>query len=223
MLSGLLTILREQGKVIIGTAVVTLVITLGTIEGEKYFSTTEFCLFCHSMSYVNEELHESSHWGGIGINPNCEDCHLPPQFIKRVESHVVDGIRAIIGELKHDYSTKEAFDERRAETAHHARIILKKWDSSPCRTCHKDVEPSSEEAEVEHKKMETEGATCIDCHQNLAHEEVPEEDLDRGLAEHRIVLKEVEEEEEEDEEEWDEEEEEEEYEDEEEVEEEEEE
>ena len=55
------------------------------------------------------------------------------------------------------------------------RGLYKKWDSSPCRVCHKDPQPSSDEAEIEHKKMETEGATCIDCHPNLVHEEEDEE------------------------------------------------
>jgi cytochrome c-type protein NapC len=196
MISRLLTLFKEQWRVIIGSAAVTLVITFGVIGGERYFSTTGFCLSCHSMSYVNEELQDSSHWGGLGLNPECEDCHLPPQFLLRVQSHAVDGLRAIIGELKHDLSTKEGFDEHRADYAHHARLLLKKWDSSPCRTCHKEVVPSSEEAEVEHKKMETEGATCIDCHQNIVHEEVPEEDLDRSLAEGKIEEEGEEEEEE---------------------------
>lgn len=193
----LLDLITEQWKVIGGTVVVTLVLTFGTIGGEKYFSTTGFCLWCHSMSYVNEELQESSHWGGLGLNPECEDCHLPQDFLGRAWVHGYDGVRAVIGEFKHDLSTKEGFDEHRAEYAHNARLSLKRWDSSPCRTCHKEVVPSSEEAEIEHKKMETEGATCIDCHQNLVHEEVPEEDLDKGLAEGRIVLKEEAEEEEE--------------------------
>jgi cytochrome c-type protein NapC len=196
----LLTLFKEQWRVIIGSAAITLVITFGVVGGERFFSTTGFCVYCHSMSYVNEELHDSSHWGGLGLNPECEDCHLPQNFLGRVWVHGYDGLRAIIGELKYDFSTKEGFDEHRADSAHYARMSLKKWDSSPCRTCHKDVVPSSEEAEVEHKKMETEGATCIDCHQNLVHEEVPEEDLDKGLAEGKIVLKEEEEEEEEEEE-----------------------
>ncbi len=198
----LTSIIREQWKVIIVTVVVTLAVTFGIIGGEKFFSSTAFCLSCHSMSYPYEELKESSHYGGPGLNPECQDCHLPPQFLLRVESHIVDGIRALIGELKHDLSTKEEFDKYRLEYAHNARMNLKKWDSSPCRTCHKAVEPSTEDVEREHRKMETEGRTCIDCHQNLVHEEVEEEDLDRSMAEGRIVLKEeAEEEEDEDEEE----------------------
>ena len=60
--------------------------------------------------------------------------------------------------------------------------------------CHKSVKPSSEDAEKKHKKMQTEGLTCIDCHQNLVHDEVPEEDLVKGMKEGKIVLKEEEDE-----------------------------
>lgn len=192
----LLNFLKERWGIILGTAVVTLVITFGIIGGEMYFSSTGFCLSCHSMSYVHEELEKSSHYGALGADPECQDCHLPPQFLKRVESHVVDGIRALIGELRHDLSTKEGFDEFRAEYAHNARINIRKWDSSPCRTCHKAVKPSSDEAAREHKKMETENKSCIDCHQNLVHEEVPEEDIVEGMKQGKIVVKEEEEKEE---------------------------
>ena len=42
---------------------------------------------------------------------------------------------------------------------------LKGWDSSTCRACHKNTKPPGASAKAAHKKMETEGATCIDCHQ----------------------------------------------------------
>lgn len=177
-------------KPIIVTAVITLAVSYGVVAMEKAFSTTGFCTSCHSMSYPYEELKKSTHYGVIGADPDCEDCHLPQDFLLRVETHVVDGTRELIAQLTHDYSTKERFDERRAEIAHHARLNLRKWDSSPCRVCHRNVRPSSEEAEREHKKLKTGEATCIDCHQNLVHEEVPEEDLPRSQREGRIVLKE---------------------------------
>ena len=171
------------------TAAICLITPVVIVETEEYLSSKPFCLSCHSMSYVQTELDESDHISSLGIDPECQSCHLPPDFIGRVISHVVDGTRALIGEMKHDLSTKENFDKYRAEYAHNARIGLKRWDSSPCRTCHKNVRPSSDEAEMEHKKMETEGLTCIDCHQNLVHDEVPEEDLVQGMKEGRIVLK----------------------------------
>jgi nitrate/TMAO reductase-like tetraheme cytochrome c subunit len=197
-------------KVVVVTAVIAVFLTLGSLEAERYFSSTGFCVSCHSMSYVDDELKESTHFdSAIGSAPDCQDCHLPPQFYLRVESHIVDGIRAFIGEFKHDLSTKEEFDKYRADYAHNARMRLKQWNSSPCTAmCHKNPVPSSDEAEVEHRKMKTEGATCIDCHQNIVHEEVPEEDLVAGKREGRIVLKpsddEDEDEDEEDEEEEDE-------------------
>lgn len=186
--------LSGNWKLIVATAFVTVVVTFGTWKMERVFSSTKFCLSCHSMDHPAKELKESSHFGALGVDPECEDCHLPPNFILRVESHIVDGTRGFLGEFKHDLGKKEVFDEHRAEYAHNARMNLRKWDSSPCRVCHKAVKPSSEEAEREHKKMETGDATCIDCHQNLVHEEVPEEDIVRGMKEGKIVLKEEEEE-----------------------------
>ncbi len=189
--------IRSQWKVILASVVVTVVVIFGVWGGERFLSSTTFCLSCHSMSYPAEELKESGHYGPLGVNPECQDCHLPPSFIKRVESHIIDGTRAIIGELTKDLSTKEKFDEYRLEFAHNARMNLKKWDSASCRRCHKKPMPPTEEAAAEHKKMETEGKTCIDCHQNLVHEEVPEEDLDQAMKLGKIVLKEEAEEEEE--------------------------
>lgn len=180
---------RRAALMTVGLSVVlTLVLTFGVIGGEKYLSSDGFCLSCHSMSYNAEELRASSHYGALGVNPDCQACHLPPNFFLRVESHVVDGARALIGELRHDLGTKENFDKYRAEYAHNARINIKKWDSASCRACHKEPRPSSDEAALEHKKMKTEGKTCIDCHQNLVHEKVPQEDLDQGMAQGRIVL-----------------------------------
>lgn len=181
--------LKKNWAVIIGSSAVTLAVVYGIVGGERALSTTRFCTSCHSMSYPYEELKESTHYGSLGANPGCGDCHLPPQFYLRVESHVVDGARELVAQFIHDYSTEDKFNERRAEIAHIARTNLRKWDSRPCRVCHKSVKPSSDEAEREHRKMQTEGATCIDCHQNLVHEEVPEEDIVAGMREGKIVLK----------------------------------
>lgn len=195
-LRNMLAFFKEYWLLISCVAVITFVVSFGTVGMEKYVSSTGFCLSCHSMKYVNHELKESSHFGALGINPECQDCHIPPEFFSRIETHLIDGLRGMISEKRYDYSTKEKFDERRAEMAHHARVNLRKWDSSPCRSCHKRVMPSSEEAELEHKKMQTGDFTCIDCHQNLVHEAVPEEDIKAGIEAGEIILKDVEEEEE---------------------------
>ena len=73
--------------------------------------------------------------------------------------------------------------------AHDARMNLKKWDSVTCRDCHRNPDPPGDDAQAAHKRMETHGATCIDCHQNLVHEEAPMTDLDASKAQGKLVLK----------------------------------
>ena len=68
---------------------------------------------------------------------------------------------------------------------------LKEWDSLTCRACHKNTKPPGASAKAAHAKMQGEGATCIDCHQNLVHKKVPEHDLSASLVQGRPVLKEV--------------------------------
>ncbi len=192
--------IKEQWRIIVISVVVTVAVIAIVDGGMKVLSSTTFCLSCHDMTYPAEELKESGHYGSLGVNPECHNCHIPPDFIGEIKAHVVDGTRALIGELTKDLSTKEKFDEYRAEFAHNARIGLKKMDSATCRTCHKHPMPPTDEAAAQHKKMETEGATCIDCHQNLVHEAVDEEDLNEGLKQGKIVLKPQEDEEDDEEE-----------------------
>ncbi|MDF0678029.1 MAG: NapC/NirT family cytochrome c [Nitrosomonas sp.] len=173
-------------------ALLGIVLVAVVFGGEAALSTEEFCTSCHSMTYPQAELKQSTHYGALGINPGCKDCHIPQgieNFHLAVATHAIDGARELYLELVNDYSTLEKFNERRLEMAHDARMNLKKWDSITCRTCHKKPAPPGESAQAEHKKMETEGATCIDCHQNLVHEEVPMTDLNASIAQGKLVLK----------------------------------
>jgi len=160
--------------------------------GEAALSTNAFCTSCHSMTYPHEELKESTHYGALGANPGCKDCHIPQGFENfhlALYTHAVDGARELWLEMVNDYSTLEKFDERRLIMAHDARMNLKKWDSVTCRNCHKNPDPPGDDAQAAHKRMETHGATCIDCHQNLVHEEVEMTDLDASMASGEMVMK----------------------------------
>ena len=162
--------------------------------GEAAISRTEFCISCHSETYPYEELKKSSHWGALGADPGCKDCHVPQGFFnfhKAVYTHVVDGLPFLIMEFTEDYSTIEKFNEKRPEAAYRARMKLKEWDSLTCRACHKNVKAPGASAKAAHAKMQSEGATCIDCHQNLVHKKVPEHDLNASLAQGKPVIKEV--------------------------------
>lgn len=184
--------LRQHGGALLLGAAGALALLAALFGGEAAVSTTEFCVSCHSMSYPAEELKKSSHYGALGVNPGCKDCHIPQglaNFHLAIATHVVDGARELILEFKNDYSDIKKFDARRPEMAHDARMNLKRWDSVTCRACHKDPQPPGADARAAHDKMRTQKATCIDCHQNLVHKEVPETDLDASLAQGRRIEK----------------------------------
>ena len=182
---------QHGGALLLGAAGA-LALLAALFGGEAAVSTTEFCVSCHSMSYPAKELKKSSHYGALGVNPGCKDCHIPQglaNFHLAIATHVVDGARELILEFKNDSSDIKQFDARRPELAHDARMNLKRWDSVTCRACHKDPQPPGADARAAHDKMRTQKATCIDCHQNLVHKEVPETDLDASLAQGRRIEK----------------------------------
>ena len=184
---------KAGGTLLIG-AFLGVVMVAVVFGGEAAVSTDQFCTSCHSMTYPAEELKKSSHYGALGANPGCKDCHIPQGFENfhlALYTHAVDGARELYLEFAGDYSTLEKFNERRLIMAHDARMNLKKWDSVTCRECHRDPQPPGADAKAAHKKMETEGATCIDCHQNLVHKAVAETDLNASRTQKKMVLKEV--------------------------------
>jgi len=184
---------KAGGTLLIG-ALLGVVMVAVVFGGEAAVSTDKFCTSCHSMTYPAAELKKSSHYGALGANPGCKDCHIPQGFENfhlALYTHAVDGARELYLEFAEDYSTLEKFNERRLIMAHDARMNLKKWDSVTCRECHRDPQPPGGDAKAAHKKMETEGATCIDCHQNLVHKAVAETDLNASRTQKKMVLKEV--------------------------------
>ena len=115
------------GAILLGAvlAVGSIVVVFG---GEAAISRTEFCVSCHSETYPYEELKKSSHWGALGSDPGCKDCHVPQglsNFRLAVWTHVVDGVPFLIEEFTVDYSTIEKFNERRPAAAYRARMKLK--------------------------------------------------------------------------------------------------
>ena len=186
--------LSEKGRTLLVGAALGIGLIIVVFGGEAAVSTTTFCVSCHSEIYPYEELKKSSHWGALGSDPGCKDCHVPrglENFHRAVYTHVVDGTPFLFMEFINDYSTVEKFNERRPEAAYRARMRLKEWDSVTCRRCHENTRPPGKSAKDAHQKMQTEGATCIDCHQNLVHKKVPEHDLTASLAQGKMVMKEV--------------------------------
>jgi nitrate/TMAO reductase-like tetraheme cytochrome c subunit len=100
----------KAGGTLLTGALLGIVMVAVVFGGEAAVSTTEFCTSCHSMSYPAEELKTSSHYGALGANPGCKDCHIPQGFKNfhlAVATHVVDGARELYLEFANDYSTLE--------------------------------------------------------------------------------------------------------------------
>ncbi|MEK7880336.1 MAG: NapC/NirT family cytochrome c [Deltaproteobacteria bacterium] len=160
----------KSRMIIVITAVAVLALNYAVIHGERFFSSTGFCISCHSMTYPYEGLEKSAHWGSLGINPECRDCHFPPGFTGKIKVHILAGMKDVVSSFTLDLSTKEAFDKHKDEFARKAREQIKGWDSSPCRACHKAPKPSSVFGKAAHTELLPAGkATCVDCHQGIFH------------------------------------------------------
>ena len=76
--------MTEWGRVSVGALILGAVVAVGTIAvvfgGEAAISRTEFCVSCHSETFPYEELKKSSHYGALGADPGCKDCHVPQGF-----------------------------------------------------------------------------------------------------------------------------------------------
>ncbi len=161
--------LKKCRKAMFVAAVAVVAIAAAFFSGERYISSTRFCLSCHAMSYPYERLRKSAHYGPLGVDPGCKDCHLPPQFFLRMKTHAIDGVTDMIGVYRYGLSTKEAFDRHKEEFAARARAELRAWGCSPCKTCHKNPVPTSAAGKLAHEEAGAQNMTCVDCHQNLVH------------------------------------------------------
>ena len=109
---GLRRYLGQHGGALLLGAAGAVALLVALFGGEAALSTTQFCVSCHSMSYPAEELRKSSHYGALGANPGCKDCHIPQglaNFHLAVASHVVDGARELFLESTNDYSDIKKF------------------------------------------------------------------------------------------------------------------
>ncbi|MBI2239468.1 MAG: NapC/NirT family cytochrome c [Magnetospirillum gryphiswaldense] len=139
-------------------------------------NSTEFCVSCHSMgAYVYEEYKQSKHYQtASGVRPECGDCHVSKRFWPAVWDHVT-GTHDLISEFTHDWTKPEVFEEQRGRMAEKVRLRMVAEDSSTCRSCHamEAIKPQRARGQRAHEAAVKEGKTCIACHYNLVHKEVP--------------------------------------------------
>lgn len=154
------------------------VAVLGVEQIDNYTNTDAFCTSCHlTGQYIakSEAYLTSSHQTRTGgVRPGCADCHIPKGLIPSTWTHFFKGVQDLYGEIRYDYEDMEVWKERRPELAYAARDWMRANDSVTCRSCHDEaaIRPARKRGQRQHEEARKTSMTCIDCHYNLAHEEV---------------------------------------------------
>jgi nitrate/TMAO reductase-like tetraheme cytochrome c subunit len=150
--------------------------TVGTQVMVAVTGTNEFCsTACHSMQWVAQEHRDSVHGvNRTGVGAACHDCHIPHDYPELLWYKTKAGIKDAIGEIRGVISTEEKFKKERAHMAQSVWDEFKANDSRNCRVCHKFtpavVAKQKDAAKPMHQQVLEGKATCIDCHQGVAHQ-----------------------------------------------------
>jgi nitrate/TMAO reductase-like tetraheme cytochrome c subunit len=143
---------------------------------ERYTSTNAFCSFsCHSMTFMAADSHfnNSAHRRNPeGVVAGCGECHIPTDnLFLETYTRATLAMRDLFAELTHDYANPKTWEARRAALEPETRAALRRWDSSPCRSCHdaSAIQPKSDAGRQSHASLGQGGVTCVDCHANLVH------------------------------------------------------
>ena len=154
-------------------------VALGAEQIDRYTNTDEFCTSCHlTGEYIAKSptFLASTHQTRVGgVRPRCSDCHIPKGLVPATWTHVVKGIQDLYGEIRYDYRDPAVWEARRPELAYAVRDWMLANDSATCRTCHEQasIKPERKRGQRQHAEALETGMTCIECHYNLVHDEVP--------------------------------------------------
>ncbi|MBK7768118.1 MAG: NapC/NirT family cytochrome c [Sulfuritalea sp.] len=153
----------------------------GLNTGMEWTNRTEFCLSCHEMGMLAEELKKTVHYKNrSGTTASCADCHVassknPIDYGRKLTMKVL-AARDVIGHLRGTIDTPEKFEAHRLEMAKRVWEKMKASDSKECRNCHHfetmDPEKQKDRTVVKHEGALEDGKTCIECHKGIAHKPV---------------------------------------------------
>ena len=159
------------------------------IEFDHFTSSNVFCTTCHSMTYAEESYEASLHFNSAsGVRASCGDCHVSEGVFAATWDHAV-GTKDLIKQLfGPDYDDPVINALHLPDAAFHARKWLKDRDSATCKRCHvlEAIQGKRANTAAIHLE-ETEGKTCIDCHYNLVHRQVPDEQTFKREAWNRMI------------------------------------
>lgn len=136
-------------------------------------SKTDFCLSCHEMQVMQDELSRTAHFRSrSGMRLGCGDCHVPREQPEQLIAKI-RAIDDIYGHLVGSIDTPEKFEARRLDMAETVWAGMRADGSKACRNCHSfeamDFEAQSRRPRDKHNQAMQSGETCIDCHKGVAH------------------------------------------------------
>jgi len=162
---------------------------LALIEFDRVTSSNAFCTTCHSMTFAEAAYRETVHYNSpSGVRASCGDCHVSPGLLAATWDHAI-GTKDLIKQLfGPDYDDPVINVLHLPEAAFASRRWFRRTDSATCRRCHVQEAILGERANTAaiHRE-EAAGKTCIDCHYNLVHRRVPDEQTFKRAAWNRMI------------------------------------
>lgn len=152
------------------------VLAAGGKSALDHTNTIGFCISCHEMKDHNfaEYSHTIHARNRTGVKAVCADCHVPhelPDLLARKVNAANDVWQHMVGRI----DTPESFEAHRLELAQRVWQRMKSTDSRECRNCHDTTamvaDLQGKTAQKQHRRIASEGKTCIDCHYGIAHKE----------------------------------------------------
>ena len=142
--------------------------------GLEATNTQEFCITCHEMKdNVFVEYKNTIHYANrTGVRASCPDCHVPKEWGHKMVRKI-QASNELVHKALGTIDTPEKFNAHRLDLSKRVWRAMKTTDSRECRNCHKFdyMEYSAQEPRASkiHQTALTQGKTCIDCHQGIAH------------------------------------------------------
>ncbi len=145
------------------------------------------CIFCHEEAEYDAaskvlwnavrpitRVHPATPEGG---QARCADCHLPEGLLASAYAYThFLTITDLFGDVRDRAAERRGpWVPPAAKRAYRVRDGLMESDSATCRTCHieSEIKPKRKRGQKAHANALKNQETCIECHDNLVHREVP--------------------------------------------------
>lgn len=141
------------------------------------FDVTVGCAECHA--YPFEEYRESPHYDNdSGVRPGCLGCHDAHSVREVLMWKFFYVNTGSLGEspfhaISNSIRDAVEWEELRVQLAERVRETMVAEDSAKCKVCHRPEAQWYQKFERHQATLETGKKTCVECHYNLVHAEVP--------------------------------------------------